>query len=193
MDEQLTALLDELHSYGVSYDADKPDRLDRLRNLEPDTAALLALLVRATGAQKILELGTSNGYSTLWLADAVKANDGQVTSIEIDAERSSQAARNLDRAGAAFTGRAANPGRSHRAERVTGRALGPDLPRRGASCIPQLLARPRTHAQAGRSAGHRQRHIACRPSRRIQGACQHGRAGQRSARPDRGRPVAHCP
>lgn len=99
MDEQLTALLDELHNYGVNYDADKPDRLDRLRNLEPDTAVLLALLVRATRARRVLELGTSNGYSTLWLADAVRANGGRLTSVEIDADRSSQAAGNLGRAG----------------------------------------------------------------------------------------------
>jgi predicted O-methyltransferase YrrM len=99
VDEQLTALLDELHRYGVSHDADKPDRLDRLRNLEPDTAALLAVLVRAAGARKVLELGTSNGYSTLWLADAVRANGGRLTTVETEADRSSQAARNLDRAG----------------------------------------------------------------------------------------------
>jgi predicted O-methyltransferase YrrM len=99
MDEQLTALLDELHEHGVTYDAGKPDRLDRLRNLEPDTAAVLALLVRATGARAVLELGTSNGYSTLWLADAVRANGGRLVSVEIDADRSAQAAANLGRAG----------------------------------------------------------------------------------------------
>lgn len=99
MDEHLTALLDELHRYGVDHDAGKPDRLDRLRNLEPDTAALLAVLVRATRARRTLELGTSNGYSTLWLADAARAVGGSLVSVEIDPERSSQAARNLDRAG----------------------------------------------------------------------------------------------
>ncbi len=99
MTEQLSALLDKLHDYGVNHDADKTDRLDRLRNLEPDTAALLAVLVRASGARDVLELGTSNGYSTLWLADAGRANDGRLVSIEIEADRSAQAARNLTRAG----------------------------------------------------------------------------------------------
>lgn len=47
----------------------------------------------------MLELGTSNGYSTLWLADAARAVGGSLVSVEIDPERSSQAARNLDRAG----------------------------------------------------------------------------------------------
>jgi predicted O-methyltransferase YrrM len=99
MDEHLTALLGELHRYGVDHDAGKPDRLDRLRNLEPDTAALLSVLVRATGARAILELGTSNGYSTLWLADAVRAVGGRLVSVETDRERSAAAAGNLDRAG----------------------------------------------------------------------------------------------
>lgn len=99
MDRQLTVLLGQLHQYGVDYDADKPDRLDRLRNLEPDTAALLALLVRATRARKLLELGTSNGYSTIWLADAARTNGGHIVSVEIDPARSSEAAENLERAG----------------------------------------------------------------------------------------------
>ena len=99
MDERLTALLDELHAYGVEHDAGQPDRLDRLRNLEPDTARVLALLVRATGARAVLELGTSNGYSTLWLADSARAVGGRVVTVELDPVRSSSAALNLDRAG----------------------------------------------------------------------------------------------
>jgi predicted O-methyltransferase YrrM len=99
MDAEVVALLDELHRYGVEHDADKPDRLDRLRNLEPDTAQLLAALVRATGARAVLELGTSNGYSTVWLADAVRATGGELTSVEIDAARSTEASHNLTRAG----------------------------------------------------------------------------------------------
>lgn len=99
MEQRLAELLDALHRFGVDHDAGKADRLDRLRNLEPETAALLALLVRAVGARAVLELGTSNGYSTLWLADAVRAVGGTLVSVEIDPERSAQAAGHLDRAG----------------------------------------------------------------------------------------------
>ena len=99
MDSQLADLLHDLHEHGVTHDADKPDRLDRLRNLEPDSAKLLSLLVRATGAQTVLELGTSNGYATIWLAEAVRATGGRLTSVEIDAARSAAAAENLERAG----------------------------------------------------------------------------------------------
>ncbi len=99
MDARLSSLLDDLHRHGIEHDADKPDRLQRLRNLEPETAALLALLVRATGARRVLELGTSNGYSTVWLADAVASNEGSLTSVELDPERTTQAAQNLEKAG----------------------------------------------------------------------------------------------
>lgn len=99
METRLRTLLEELHRHGVEHDAGKVDRLERLRNVEPDTAALLALLVRATGARRVLELGTSNGYSTVWLADAVAANAGTLTSVELDPERTTQAAQNLEQAG----------------------------------------------------------------------------------------------
>jgi predicted O-methyltransferase YrrM len=99
VNDQVSAILDELHRYGVDHDATKPDRLDRLRNLEPETAQLLSVLVRATRAQAVLELGTSNGYSTVWLADAVRATGGRLTTVETDAARSAEAAVNLDRAG----------------------------------------------------------------------------------------------
>jgi predicted O-methyltransferase YrrM len=79
VNEQVDAVLDQLHRHGVEHDATKSDRLDRLRNLEPPTARLLSVLVRATRAQAVLELGTSNGYSTVWLADAVRATGGQLT------------------------------------------------------------------------------------------------------------------
>lgn len=99
MDDSLLAVLDELHRDGAEHDAGKDDRLERLRNVEPDTARVLAVLVRATGARRLLEIGTSNGYSTLWLADAVGSVGGHLVSVDVDAARSALAAQNLDRAG----------------------------------------------------------------------------------------------
>jgi predicted O-methyltransferase YrrM len=54
--------------------------------------------VRALVARRLLELGTSNGYSTLWLGDAAQATGGAVTSIDVDPQRTAMAARNLERA-----------------------------------------------------------------------------------------------
>jgi predicted O-methyltransferase YrrM len=95
----LANLLEELHRDGVEHDAGKADRLQRLRNVEPDSARVLALLVRATGARAVLELGTSNGYSTLWLADAARSVGGRLLSVDVDPKRSAQATQNLERAG----------------------------------------------------------------------------------------------
>jgi predicted O-methyltransferase YrrM len=79
------------------HDAEQSDRLERLRNVEPDTARLLAVLVRALGARRLLELGTSNGYSTLWLADAARSIGGRVLSVDVDPVRTAQARENLVR------------------------------------------------------------------------------------------------
>jgi predicted O-methyltransferase YrrM len=59
------------------------------------------VLVRATAARRVLELGTSNGYSTIWLADAAEATGGAVTSVEIDPARTAMAHAALERAGLA--------------------------------------------------------------------------------------------
>jgi predicted O-methyltransferase YrrM len=99
MDDGLAAVLEELHRHGTEHDAGQADRLERLRNVEPDTAEVLALLVRAAGVRRLLEIGTSNGYSTLWLADAVRSTGGRMLSVEIEPERTAMAAQNLDRAG----------------------------------------------------------------------------------------------
>ncbi|MDX6731781.1 MAG: hypothetical protein QOC54_1729 [Baekduia sp.] len=60
---------------------------------------MLNLLLRTSGARSVLELGTSNGYSTIWLGEAVAANGGRLSSVEMDPERAAAAARNLARAG----------------------------------------------------------------------------------------------
>jgi predicted O-methyltransferase YrrM len=92
-------LLEELAAFGRAYDAERSDRRERLRNLEPESARLLWLLLRVIRARDVLELGTSNGYSTIWLADAVTDTGGHVTTIEIDAERARMAEENFARAG----------------------------------------------------------------------------------------------
>jgi predicted O-methyltransferase YrrM len=93
------AIADVLYAAGREHDAAQADRLDRFRNVEPETAALLGVLVRARAAPRVLEIGTSNGYSTIWLADAVQATNGSLVSLEIDPARSALARAHLARAG----------------------------------------------------------------------------------------------
>ena len=99
MDGGLAALLDRIHRHGVEHDAATPDRRDRFRNLEPASGALLNVLVRAMGARTALELGTSNGYSTLCIADALRATGGRLLTVDIDAGRSAKATAHLREAG----------------------------------------------------------------------------------------------
>jgi predicted O-methyltransferase YrrM len=99
MDAQLRELLDELHAEGLTYDAERSDRLLRRRNLEPEAAELLTMAVRLAGARRIVEIGTSNGYSAIWLADAAGDTDGAVVSV--DTESIDEAAANLAAAGVA--------------------------------------------------------------------------------------------
>ena len=94
-------LLTDLYADGVAHDEREPDRLRRRRNLEPDSAELLALVVRAAGARRIVEIGTSNGYSTIWLADAAADTGGNV--VTVDVEEWPGVRDNLDRAGVAAT------------------------------------------------------------------------------------------
>jgi predicted O-methyltransferase YrrM len=95
VDASRCAIAAEILAAAREHDERQADRLDRFRNVEPETAELLGVLTRATRAQAILEIGTSNGYSTIWLADA----GGAVISVDIDAERTELACANLARAG----------------------------------------------------------------------------------------------
>lgn len=95
----LRELLRDLHREGRAHDAAHRDRRDRLRNLEPESGALLHLLVHATGARRVLEVGTSNGYSALWLGDALRATGGRLESLDVDVSRLAAARENVGRAG----------------------------------------------------------------------------------------------
>jgi predicted O-methyltransferase YrrM len=99
MDVGLERFLGGLYESGRDHDAGKSDRLDRRRNLEPPTARLLAVLARGLRAKRLLELGTSNGYSTIWLADAAKACGGALISVEVEPSRVAEAGENLQSAG----------------------------------------------------------------------------------------------
>jgi predicted O-methyltransferase YrrM len=99
MNAERQAFLDELYASGRAHDEALEDRLQRFRNVEPETAELLGVLVRAMQARRVLEIGTSNGYSTIWLADAAEAVGGSVVSLEVEAERTEMARSNLSDAG----------------------------------------------------------------------------------------------
>jgi predicted O-methyltransferase YrrM len=93
------AVATELLVASREHDAGQSDRLARFRNVEAETAELLGVLVRAVDARRVLELGTSNGYSTIWLADAAQHTGGSVLSVDVDPTRTALARDNLARVG----------------------------------------------------------------------------------------------
>jgi caffeoyl-CoA O-methyltransferase len=64
---------------------------------DPATASLLAILVRACGARRILEVGTAIGYGVLWMAKA--APEAHITTIDVDPGRIAVARAYAERAG----------------------------------------------------------------------------------------------
>ena len=95
MNRSLQQQLQQWYQQWQQEDAQHSDRLQRWRNIEPESAALLALWVRSKCAQQVLEIGTSNGYSTIWLADAVRTMGGHVTCVELEATRTTLAKQHL--------------------------------------------------------------------------------------------------
>ncbi len=98
MEPVLCGLLAELEEFGRMNDAATDDRTRKMLNITRDTGVFLALLIRATRSRNVLEVGTSNGYSTLWLADAV-GEDGLVTTVENAPHKIAMAEANFARAG----------------------------------------------------------------------------------------------
>src|SRR5271155_2312315 len=66
-----------------------------------DTGRVLNILIKSAKARSILEVGTSYGYSTLWLADAARHADGKVVSLELADYKARYAREALARAGLA--------------------------------------------------------------------------------------------
>jgi predicted O-methyltransferase YrrM len=99
LDDALLELLEKLAKFGEANDAHETARPKRMLNITRDTGRLLWILVRATRATRILEVGTSNAFSTMWLADAARSIGGRVTTLEANPDKISLARANLASAG----------------------------------------------------------------------------------------------
>src|SRR5476649_1682293 len=95
----LHTLLRELEQFGSDNDDSHTERGERMLNITRDTGELLAVLVKARAARHILEIGTSNGHSTLWLAQATAPLGGLVTTVEFSDFKFDLAKANFARSG----------------------------------------------------------------------------------------------
>jgi predicted O-methyltransferase YrrM len=78
---------------------DGTPRLERLRQIPPETGRFIALWAAAAPPGLLLEIGTSAGYSTLWLALAARAKDCRVTTYEVLPEKAALARETFTLAG----------------------------------------------------------------------------------------------
>ena len=68
-------------------------------NIAPENGQFLSILTRSIHAQSVLEVGTSNGYSTIWFAAALKETGGKLITLENDPNRAKEAQSHLNEAG----------------------------------------------------------------------------------------------
>ena len=83
--------INALYQSFIQHDAKQSDRIKRYRNIEPDSAYYIAMMIRVQRSKQLLEIGTSTGYATLWMADAAKVTGAKLTTLEIDPSRTAQA------------------------------------------------------------------------------------------------------
>jgi predicted O-methyltransferase YrrM len=110
MDARVSAVLDAYHERMRAEDRDRkarpPDSPDDWRDRQllavgPDTGRLINILARSLKAPNILELGTSYGYSGIWLAEAARAAGGRLTTMELQDYKSAYARDMATKAGLA--------------------------------------------------------------------------------------------
>ena len=88
MDNNTTAILDRLE-----------ETSEEFWNISHQTGNFISMLIKAANIKNVLELGTSNGYSTLWIADALKSTNGHLTTIEFWEKRQCIARNNVEKCG----------------------------------------------------------------------------------------------
>jgi caffeoyl-CoA O-methyltransferase len=78
---------------------DGTPRLQRLRQIPPETGRFLAILAASAPAGDFVEIGTSAGYSALWLALACRATGRQLITFEVLPEKVALAQQTFQAAG----------------------------------------------------------------------------------------------
>ena len=72
---------------------------ERFRNVPQHDGRLLRIMTESMGAKNVVEIGTSTGYSGIWLGLALKKTGGKLTTYEIDPKRAATARAKFKKAG----------------------------------------------------------------------------------------------
>jgi predicted O-methyltransferase YrrM len=111
IDPRVTQVLDEYHQR-IAAEGPRMKRAGQdgtfmkiidelLLPVGPDSGQLINILIKSLKAPTILELGTSYGYSGIWLAEAARATGGRLITMELSAEKSAYARDMSKKAGLA--------------------------------------------------------------------------------------------
>jgi len=87
-EKQILAVLDDMNA-----------RSRGMMSVGRDDGRLLRILAESLGARNAVELGTSQGYSAVWTALALRSTGGKLTTFEIDPGRAKLARENFKRVG----------------------------------------------------------------------------------------------
>ena len=112
MDDKVSAVLATYHQRmrdeyaqmrsGAARGRGDENWIDRvLLAVGPETGQLINILAGSLKAPNILEIGTSYGYSGIWLADAARAAGGRLTTMELQDYKSAYAREMSTEAGLA--------------------------------------------------------------------------------------------
>lgn len=101
MKEHILTVLKKLEKRSRLEESDQidVDHDDRMLAITEDTGQFYNLFLKAIKAKKVLEIGTSVGYSTIWFAEAVSENKGRIISIEQNPSKIARAKANFKEAG----------------------------------------------------------------------------------------------
>lgn len=101
MREHIKAVLKKLEDRSALEKSEKiqVNHDERMLAISQETGEFFNILLKVIKAKKILEIGTSVGYSTLWFVDAAIKNGGKIITIEQDHSKISKAKKNFDEAG----------------------------------------------------------------------------------------------
>jgi predicted O-methyltransferase YrrM len=103
-DPRVMRVLEEIERFGLLHDAKQTERKQKMLNLERSTAELIHILLLTSSRKRVLEIGTSNGFSAIVIGATLQSIEGAVplTTIEQDPLKAAGARRNIQHANLSF-------------------------------------------------------------------------------------------